>query len=82
MIAVLRWISLGLSLFALGFSCYSCWFAYSVNGKLVSNNQSLREENLRLIRVNREYEAEILRLRNLLKGEEVSDEGSDNDRGD
>jgi hypothetical protein len=71
----MRWISLGLSVFAFGFACFSNWFAFKVNGKLVRNNQDLREENIRLHRVNKEYEAEILRLRGLLKGEEASDEG-------
>jgi hypothetical protein len=74
---ILRWISLGLSLFALGVSSYSCWFAYKVNGRLRENNQSLRADNLRLLRVNKEYEAVIMRLRERLK----KDEGDDNDNG-
>ncbi len=80
MYEVMRLISLGLSLFALGFSCYSCWFAYRVNGMLVENNQRLREDNLRLLRQNGEYKLEILRLRNLLKNEEATDEGQNDDR--
>ena len=68
MFGVIRWISLGLSLFALCFSCYSCWFGYRVNGRLAKNNHKLREDNLRLLRLLAEREVEIVRLRKLLEG--------------
>lgn len=78
---IMRWISLGLSLFALGVSCYSYWFTHHVNRKLSRRNMDLFVEKVKLLKKIEEYEAEILRLRGLLKIEEVSDEGSDDDNG-
>jgi len=70
MIEIMRWISLGTSLFALGFSSYSCWLSFRQNKRLFHRNMDLLVENVKLRKKNEEYEAEILRLRNLLKFEE------------
>lgn len=72
MLEVMRWISLGLSLFALGVSCYSCWFAHHVNGKLSRRNMDLIVEKVKLRKKIEEYEAEILRLRSLLDEKDQS----------
>ena len=77
---VMRWVSLGLSLFALGFSIYSTWYAYAVNRKLSRRNMELFVEKVKLWKQIEEYEAEILRLRKLLESKGVcSDEGQGND---
>lgn len=70
MLEVMRWISLGLSLFALAFSIYSYWFAIDVNKKLHRRNLDLFVEKVKLWKKIEEYEAEILRLRNLLNGKD------------
>lgn len=70
MYEIMRWISLGLSLFAFGFSCYSAWFAHHVNRELSRRNMDLFVEKVKLWKKIEEYEAEILRLRNLLNGKE------------
>lgn len=72
MLEVMRWISLGLSLFALGFSCYSAWFAHYVNRKLSRRNMDLFVEKVKLWKKIEEYEAEILRLRSLLDEKDQS----------
>lgn len=69
MYEVMRWISLGLSLFALGFSCYSCWFAYKVNGRLRNHNQELRVRNRELEVLCASYWDEICELRGMAFGE-------------
>ena len=81
MYEIMRWISLGLSLFALGFSCYSAWFAHHVNRKLSRRNMDLFVEKVELWKQIEEYEAEIQRLRNLLESRGVSDEGNNDDNG-
>lgn len=63
----MRWISLGLSVVALGFACYSAWYALYVNKILARKNINLYGENARLREKIEDYEGEILRLRNLLK---------------
>ncbi len=75
MYEVMGRISLGLSLVALGFSCYSAWLAFHVNKDLSRRNMNLFVEKVGLWEKIEAYEAEILRLRNLLKMGEVSDEG-------
>ena len=60
MTVILRWISVGMSLFALCVSCYSSWLSFGSNQRLVSENAKLRAKCL-------DYEAEIIRLRNELK---------------
>lgn len=75
MVEVMRWFSLGLSFVALGFSCYSAWFAFHVNKVLSRKNLNLLGENARLREKIEDYEGEILRLRERLK--EASDEGND-----
>ena len=77
MYEVMRWISLGLSVVALGFSCYSAWFAFYVNEKLSRRNMNLFVEKVGLWEQIEAYEAEISRLRNLLESRGVSDEGTD-----
>lgn len=66
MIEIMRWISLGLSLIALGFSSYAAWYAFYVNKILARKNINLLGENARLREKIEDYEGEILRLRNLL----------------
>jgi hypothetical protein len=66
MLEIMRCISLGLSLFAFGFSCYSAWFAHHVNKKLQRRNMDLFVEKVKLTEKIGEYEAEIYRLRDLL----------------
>lgn len=63
----MKWISLGLSIFALGFACYSAWYAFRVNNILARKNINLMAENARLTEKIEDYEAEILRLRKLLE---------------
>lgn len=74
MYEIMRWISLGLSLIALGFSCYSAWFAFYVNKKLSRKNMDSFVEKVGLWEKIEEYEAEILRLRNLLMSKENNNE--------
>ena len=76
MLEVMRWISLSLSMFALCFSVYSCWYAHHVNRKLSRRNLDLFVEKVKLWKQIEEYEAEILRLRSLLgeQGEGLPDE--------
>jgi hypothetical protein len=62
----MRWISLGLSVFALGFACYSAWYAFYVNKILARKNINLLGENARLREKIEDYEGEIFRLRNML----------------
>lgn len=70
MYEVMRWISLGLSLFALCFSSYGMWFSFHVNEKLRRRNMDLTMENVKLRKKIADYEAELLRLRNLLMNKE------------
>ena len=67
MLEIMRWVSLGLSLFAFGLSCYSNWYACHVNRKLSRRNMDLFVEKVKLWKKIEEYEAEIARLRNLLR---------------
>lgn len=62
----MRWISRILSITALGFTCYSAWYAMYVNKILARKNINLLGENARLTEKVMDYEAEILRLRGLL----------------
>lgn len=81
LIEIIRWFSLGLSVVALGFSCYSAWFAFYVNKKLSRRNMDLFVEKVGLWKQIEVYEAEISRLRNLLESRGVSDEGNNDDNG-
>lgn len=80
MLEIMRWISLGLSLFALCVSSYSCYFTFKVNKDLRRRNMDLFVKNVELARTNREYEAEIQRLNNLLKLKEKEYDHRNNER--
>lgn len=67
MMEVMRWIALAMSLFAFALSCYSMWYSIRVNKDLRRRNMDLFVETVKLRKKNEEYEAEILRLRGLLK---------------
>lgn len=69
----MRWISLILSIIALGFACYSAWYAKYVNKILARKNVNLLGENARLTEKIMDYEGEILRLVNQLKQKESLD---------
>lgn len=60
----MKWISLGLSILALGFACYSAWYAFYVNKILARKNINLLGENARLREKIEDYEGEIRYLRN------------------
>jgi hypothetical protein len=64
---IMSGMALGLSLFAFGWTIYSCWYAHRVNRKLIRRNMDLFAEKVELWKKVEEYEAEILRLQNLLK---------------
>lgn len=66
-IEIMRWIGLGMSLFAFAVSCYSLWLSCHTNKDLSRRNADLYIETAKLRKKNEEYEAEILRLRGLLE---------------
>ncbi len=62
----MRYIALVMSCFAFAVSCWSCYLSFHLNRDLSRRNTKLLLENVDLWKKIEEYEAEILRLRNLL----------------
>lgn len=69
-IAVVRWIALGLSLLGLGMASYSLWLSACQNRRLILKNHELAMENMAVRVKNRElqtmcdsYWEEIVQLR-------------------
>ena len=66
----MRYIALAMSCFAFAVSCWSCYLSFRLNRSLSRRNTKLTLENVDLWKKIEEYEAEILRLRKLLKGKD------------
>lgn len=67
---VMRWISMGLTLFSFGIAMYSLWLSGRQNRKLVLKNRELMVENAELRAQRDLYWEEIVELRERLYGGE------------
>lgn len=70
----MRIIALAMSCFAFAVSCWSCYLSFRLNRDLSRRNMKLFLEKVDLWKKIEEYEAEILRLKNLLERKENNDE--------